>query len=141
LNFTYALQKTGYAYDQTDPQGPTDLDGFMRALDAFPWTEQLVAWDELQDGPLPGLVLTHTASKAELWVGAMGLQEISGYQLHYASMQVKKAMFGMGKEKEHRVVITADVDTRQEADDLCRLFYEGQTDALVQAFKQYQDLD
>jgi len=120
---TYAIQKVGNDYNQTDPQGPIDFDGYMQALDEFPWAAQHLQWNETQDGPLPSLVLQNEDEKRELWVGALGGDPAGSYQLHAVSMQLRKSLFGKDKLKQD--VTTVDVDDREETNALCRLFFEG----------------
>ena len=146
--FTHAIQKTGYDARQTDPQGPVDLDGFIRALDAFPWIEQHIAWDELQDGPLPSIVLQNTADKSELWVTALASPSGSGpindpdvwilteYQLHYMSIKPHKALFGFGKETLRETYESGTVETREQMIALCQLFYEGRQEELDRSLKK-----
>lgn len=139
--FTHAIQKAGDAAEHTDPQGPIDLAGFLRAVDAFPWREQLAAWDELQDGPLPALVLQNTANQAELWVSALGSGEITGYQLHLMRMKLRKAFFGMGQEKLAQQVTTASVDTRQDVDRLCGLFHDQRLEVLEEEMQRLEEAE
>ncbi|RYX89574.1 MAG: hypothetical protein EOO28_32580 [Comamonadaceae bacterium] len=146
--FIHAIQKTGYEARQTDPRGPVDLDGFIRALDAFPWIDQHIAWDELQDGPLPSIVLQNTADRSELWVTALASPSGSGpisdpdqwilteYQLHYMSIKPRKSLFGFGKETLSETFESAEVETREQMIALCRLFYEGRQDELDRALKK-----
>jgi hypothetical protein len=120
---TYAIQKTGYDYQQTDPQGETDLPAFMAAIDAFPWAEQHRAWDERQDGPLPALVLRREADQRELWVTALGSDRTGSYQLQAVSMKLRKGFFGKGKLEQDATVV--DARSRAEVDRLCELFCDG----------------
>jgi len=119
---TYAIQKTGYDYEQLDPQGATDYAGFIRALESFPWAEQLALWNETQDGPLPGLVLQNAEDQRELWISVLGTELDDSFQLNAVSMREKKGLFGMGKPKMERDVTTFDVDERTDVDRLCQLF-------------------
>lgn len=121
---TYAIQKVGYDYQQTDPQGATDLIAFMTAIDDFPWKEQHEEWDEQQDGPFPALVLQNEAAQRELWVTALGREGGWSYQLQAVSLQMRKGFFGKGKlEREAEVINEC---TRGELDRLCELFCDGQ---------------
>lgn len=120
---TYAIQKVGDDFNQLDPQGPIDLEGFMQALDEFPWAAQHLQWDETQEGPFPLLVLQNEGDQRELWVGALSGDPAGSYQLHAVSMQLRKSLFGKGKMEQD--VVTVDVDDREEANGLCRLFFGG----------------
>ena len=146
--FTHAVQRVGSNPLHTEPQGPTDLDGFIRAIDVFPWIEQHIAWNETQEGPLPAVVLQNTASKSELWVTALasptandvnGIPEqwvLTDYQLHHVSIKPHKTLFGFGKEVMKESAETASAETREEALEWCRLFHQGQTEALERAFER-----
>lgn len=124
---TCAIQKTGYDYQQTDPQGATDLVAFMAAIDAFPWAEQHREWDERQDGPLPAVVLRNEPDQRELWVTALGSDRAGSYQLQAVSMQMRKGFFGKAKLEQDATVV--DARSRAEVDRLCELFCDGQYDA------------
>ncbi|MGS0892026.1 hypothetical protein ACVBGC_05610 [Burkholderia stagnalis] len=127
---TYSIQKTGYAFDQLDPQGATDYPSFMRAFDAFPWAAQHAEWDDTQDGPLPALVLQHADDQRELWVTALSDAHSAGFQLHSVSMRVKKGLFGIGKGKPEQHVETIDVDRRADVETLCQAFCDRRYDEL-----------
>ncbi|WP_322087442.1 hypothetical protein [Burkholderia sp. BCC1999] len=127
---TYAIQKTGYDYNQLDPQGATDYASFTRAFDSFPWAAQHAEWDDTQEGPLPALVLQHADDQRELWVTALSDAHADGFQLNAVSTRMKKGLFGLGKEKPEQHVDTIDVDTRADVDTLCRLFCDRQYDEL-----------
>ena len=116
---TYAIQRVGYDYKQTDPQGETNLIAFMAAIDAFPWAEQLAQWDEQQDGPLPTLVLQNESDQRELWISALGEGRNLSYQL-----QLRKGFFGKAKLEQDVTVV--DESSRGEVDRLCELFCDGQ---------------
>jgi hypothetical protein len=124
---TCAIQKTGYDYQQTDPQGATDLVAFMAAIDAFPWAEQHREWDEQQDGPLPAVVLRNEPDQRELWVTALGSDRAGSYQLQAVSMQMRKGFFGKAKLEQDATVV--DARSRAEVDRLCELFCDGQYEA------------
>lgn len=124
---TYAIQKTGYDYQQTDPQGETSLVDFMAAIDAFPWAEQHREWDEQQDGPLPALVLRNEPAQRELWVTALGSDRAGSYQLQAVSMKMRKGFFGKGKLEQDATVV--DARDRGEVDRLCELFCDGAFEA------------
>ncbi|MEZ2297985.1 hypothetical protein [Variovorax sp. RCC_210] len=124
---TCAIQKTGYDYQQTDPQGVTDLVAFMAAIDAFPWAEQHREWDEQQDGPLPAVVLRNEPDQRELWVTALGSDRAGSYQLQAVSMQMRKGFFGKAKPEQDATVV--DARSRAEVDRLCELFCDGQYEA------------
>lgn len=124
---TCAIQKTGYDYQQTDPQGATDLVAFMAAIDAFPWAEQHREWDEQQDGPLPAVVLRNEPDQRELWVTALGSDRAGSYQLQAVSMQMRKDFFGKAKLEQDATVV--DARSRAEVDRLCELFCDGQYEA------------
>lgn len=124
---TCAIQKTGYDYQQTDPQGATDLVAFMAAIDAFPWAEQHREWDEQQDGPLPAVVLRNEPDRRELWVTALGSDRAGSYQLQAVSMQMRKGFFGKAKLEQDATVV--DARSRAEVDRLCELFCDGQYEA------------
>ncbi|WP_423369301.1 hypothetical protein [Burkholderia sp. LMG 32019] len=128
---TYSIQKTGYDYNQLDPQGATDYASFARAFDTFPWAAQHAEWDDTQEGPLPALVLQHADDQRELWVTALSDAHADGFQLNAVSTRMKKGLFGIGKEKPEQHVDTIDVGTRAEVDALCRLFCD----------RQYEELD
>lgn len=121
---TYAIQRVGYDYKQTDPQGETNLIAFMAAIDAFPWTEQLALWDEQQDGPLPTLVLQKEPDQRELWISALGDERNRSYQLQSVSIQMRKGFFGKAKPEQDAAVV--DECSRAEVDRLCELFCDGQ---------------
>ena len=121
---TYAIQRVGYDYKQTDPQGETNLIAFMAAIDAFPWAEQLAQWDEQQDGPLPTLVLQNESDQRELWISALGEGRNLSYQLQSMSMQMRKGFFGEAKLEQDVTVV--DESSRGEVDRLCELFCDGQ---------------
>ena len=121
---TYAIQRVGYDYKQTDPQGETNLIAFMAAIDAFPWAEQLAQWDEQQDGPLPTLVLQNESDQRELWISALGEGRNLSYQLQSMSMQMRKGFFGKAKLEQDVTVV--DESSRGEVDRLCELFCDGQ---------------
>ena len=124
---TYAVQKVGNDYQQTEPQGETNLIAFMAAIDAFPWSEQHRQWDETQDGPLPALVLQNEADKRQLWVTLLGTDRAGEYQLQSVSMQMRKSLFGKGKLEQDATV--ADAPSRGVVDRLCELFCDGQYEA------------
>lgn len=124
---TCAIQKTGYDYQQTDPQGATDLVAFMAAIDAFPWAEQHREWDEQQDGPLPAVVLRNEPDQRELWVTALGSDRAGSYQLQAVSMQMRKGFFGKAKLEQDATVV--DARSRAEVERLCELFCDGQYEA------------
>jgi hypothetical protein len=124
---TYAVQKVGDDYQQTDPQGETNLIAFMAAIDAFPWDEQHRQWDEQQDGPLPALVLQNEPDKRQLWITALGTDRTGEYQLQAVSMQMRKGFFGKGKLEQD--VTVADAPSRGVVDRLCELFCDGQYEA------------
>lgn len=124
---TCAIQKTGYDYQQTDPQGATDLVAFMAAIDAFPWAEQYREWDEQQDGPLPAVVLRNEPDQRELWVTALGSDRAGSYQLQAVSMQMRKGFFGNAKLEQDATLV--DARSRAEVDRLCELFCDGQYEA------------
>lgn len=128
---TYAIQKARYDYGQLDQQGAVNFDGFMHAIDAFPWAEQLLAWDEVQDGPFPSLVLQNEKAERELWVMVLGSDLGNSFQVTAVWMRAHKGLFGLGKEKMVKETATIDIDQRQELDRLCQLFCAG----------QYEDLD
>lgn len=125
---TFAIQKTGYDYHQTDPQGETDLVAFQSAIDAFPWAEQHQAWEEEQEGPLPALVLQNEADQRALWVTALGTDRAGSYQLQSVSMKLRKGFFGKGKLEQDATVV--DARSRAEVDRLCELFCDVQYEAL-----------
>jgi hypothetical protein len=123
---TYAIQKTGYDYEQLDPQGSVDYDGFVQALASFPWAEQLAQWNDEQSGPLPARVLQDSEARRELWISALGSGLDDSFQLNAVSMHETKGLFGIGKPKTSREVVTFEVETRGDVDRLCRLFCDGQ---------------
>ncbi|MBN3725994.1 hypothetical protein [Burkholderia sp. Ac-20379] len=123
---TYAIQKTGDDDSQLDPQGPTDYAGFIRALEQFPWAQQLAQWDDDQSGPLPALVLRHTGDQRELWISALGTDLAQDFQLNAVAMREKKPRFGFGKPSIERDVVTFDVASRADVDRLCQLFCSAQ---------------
>ncbi|AJK50782.1 hypothetical protein [Burkholderia plantarii] len=123
---TYAIQKTGYDYEQLDPQGSVDYDGFIHALERFPWAGQLAQWNDEQSGPLPALVLQDAEARRELWISALGTTLGDSFQLNAVSMREKKGWFGMGKPKADREVVTFEVQARGDVDRLCRLFCDGE---------------
>lgn len=122
---TYAIQKTGYDYERRDPQGVTDFDGFMQAIDTFPWAEQLLEWDKEQDGPLPSVILQNAKAERELWVSVLGRDLGNSFQLNVVWMRPQKGLFGFGKEKKVQEVVTVDVEQRQDVNQLCQLFCDG----------------
>jgi hypothetical protein len=141
LMLTYAIQKTGYDYGQLDPQGRTDFDGFIRALESFPWAEQLALWNDTQDGPLPALVLQHTEDQRELWISALGTELDESFQLNAVSVREKKGLFGMGKSKMERDVTTFDVNARTDLDQLCQLFCSRQYALMDQQVLRLAELE
>ena len=116
---SYAIQKAGYDYQQTDPQGATDLAGFLGAIDSFPWTSQHVEWDEKgQDGPLPAVILQNADDQRELWVTA--LSDWRSFQIQSVSQQPRKSLFG--KPKMEQDVTVTEAPSRAELETLCRQF-------------------
>lgn len=96
---SYAIQKVGFDFDQLEPQGPIDLTGMLRAIDGFPWREQLQDWNEEQDGPLPALVLECEAERRQLWITALGEGLGQDFQLQSVSTQVRKGLFGKPRQE------------------------------------------
>ncbi|WP_322024289.1 hypothetical protein [Burkholderia sp. BCC1977] len=127
---TCSIQEVGYGFEQLDSQGATDYPSFMRAFDTFPWVAQHAEWNELQDGPLPALVLWHAGDQRELWISALSDAHSDGFQLNAVSMRMKKGLFGIGSGKLAQDVETIDVRKRADVDTLCRLFCDRQYDEL-----------
>lgn len=127
---SYAIQKVGFDFDQLEPQGPIDLTGMLRAIDGFPWREQLQDWNEEQDGPLPALVLECEAERRQLWITALGEGLGQDFQLQSVSTQVRKGLFG--KPRQERNVLVFEVFSRSTLNQLCALFCEREFDALDQ---------
>ena len=127
---TYAVQKVGKNSLPVEPQGATNFDAFMGAIDAFPWAAQLAAWNENQDGPLPALVLQNKESDRELWVTALFTELAASFQVHAMSMQLRKGLFGFGKPKLSRNVTTVELNDRNDMSRLCRMFCDGDYEAL-----------
>ncbi|MBA1362946.1 hypothetical protein [Burkholderia gladioli] len=138
---TYAIQKTGYDYAQLDSQGNTDFDGFIGALERFPWSAQLARWNEVQDGPLPAMVLSNEADRRELWISALGAGLADSFQLNVVAMREKKALFGLGKPKLDREVTSFEVYARADLDRLCRLFCNAQYADLDREVAKLAELD
>ncbi|AFQ51542.1 hypothetical protein [Burkholderia cepacia] len=128
---TDSIQKVGYDFEQRDPQGATDYPSLTQAFDAFPWIAQHAEGNELQDGPLPALVLQHAGDRREWWISALSDAHSDGFQLNAVSMRTKKGRFGIGKGKLEQHVATIDVRTRVDVDVLCRLFCDRQYDELA----------
>ncbi|WP_332308330.1 hypothetical protein [Herbaspirillum autotrophicum] len=139
IMLTYAIQKAGYDYDQLDQQGAIDFDGFMHAINTFPWAEQLRAWDETQDGPLPSLVLQNEKDERALWVMVIGSDLGNSFQVTAVWMRPHKGMFGLGKEKMVQETATIDIELRQELDQLCRLFCAAQYEDLERDVARFSE--
>lgn len=136
---TYAIQKSRYDYGQLDQQGVINFDGFMHAIDTFPWAEQLLAWDEVQDGPLPSLVLQNEKAERELWVMVIGSDLGNSFQVTAVWMRPHKGLFGLGKEKMVKETVTIDIDQRQELNQLCQLFFASQYEDLEREVARFSE--
>ncbi|MDR2296950.1 MAG: hypothetical protein LBE30_01210 [Comamonas sp.] len=125
---SYSIQKVGSNFDTVEPQGPIDLAGMLRAIDEFPWCEQLRDWNEEQEGPLPALVLESEADQRQLWITALGEGLGQDFQLQSVATQTRKGLFG--KSRQDRNVLVFDVFGRSALNQLCALFCEREFDAL-----------
>ena len=125
---TYAIQKVGFEPDQTAPQVPTDLNGFMQAIDEFPWAAQHSEWDELQDGPLPSVGLINVPEQRELWVTALSDDLDDDYVVISVAMRMHKGLFSKPKPRLTNTLV--DVEGRALVNKLCELFARNEYEAL-----------
>lgn len=121
---TWGIQRVGYADEQIDQQGTTDVSAFLRAFDAFPWVEQNNQWDETQDGPMAALILQSDADKRKLWITALASDGKlnDSYFVAVEWTAPRKSLFGFGQIKMVEETAAFSMPGRRNAEQLCRLF-------------------
>jgi hypothetical protein len=121
---TWAIQRVGYADEQVDQQGTTDVNAFLRAFDAFPWVEQNRQWDETQEGPMAALILQNEADKRKLWITAFASDGKlnDSYFIAVEWTAPRKSLFGFGQIKMVEETAAFSMAGRPNTEQLCRLF-------------------
>lgn len=111
---------------QEHERKPTDADGFLRELDAVPWSELMAAWLVEQAGPLPALVLCTGDMKVQLGVSGIFHEQLHYYQCTF-NREVKKGWFS--KETQN---LSFEIHAREDVAGLVRQFVQGGFDALAE---------
>ena len=110
---------------QEHERKPTDAEGFLRELDALPWSDVMAAWLVRQAGPLPALVLCADDIKVQLGVSGVFHEQLHYYQFSF-SREMKKGWFS--KETQ---LISFEIHERADVDGIVRSFVQRDYDALA----------
>lgn len=111
---------------QENERKPTDAEGFLRELDAVPWSEVMAAWLVEQAGPLPALVLCSDDMKVQFGVSGIFHEQLHYYQCTF-NREVKKGWFS--KETQN---LSFEIHARDDVAGLVRQFVQGDCDALAE---------
>ncbi len=139
--FTYSVQLAGYPFERSDDKGPVNYDLFTKYFDAFPWLEQVEAWDVIRDGASATIAVSAPDDEKEMWVSIAGSRQRNYFLGGYVYMRVKKGLFGLGKEKQVKWVDIYEVEDGIQIKYLFKLFFDKKFDALVAELDELNSFD
>lgn len=129
--FTYNIQLAGYDYYQYDEKGEVDIQGFIKAIEQFPWMEQLEKYNQIQQGCSATISVTNHTTNNALWVSIAGNKDNYNYLIGYVYPKATKGFLGLGKEKIKRWIDIYNVDDLVLIKKYFSLFFNGD-EALLQ---------
>jgi hypothetical protein len=129
--FTYNIQLAGYDYSQYDEKGEVDIQGFIKAIEQFPWMEQLEKYNQIQQGCSATISVTNLNTNNTLWVSIAGNRDSYNYLIGYIYPKATKGFLGLGKEKIKRWIDIYNVDDFVLIKNYFSVFFNGD-EALLQ---------
>ncbi len=74
--YTYNIQKAGYAFDQYDEKGSISFDTFLSEFRSFPWKDQV---GKSNGGTEPTISVSNKIANIDLWVSVIGTSDEYAY--------------------------------------------------------------
>ena len=139
--FTYSVQLAGYPYERIDDKGPVNYDVFLKYFDAFPWLEQLEELDQLKEGASATIFVNADGEEKELWISIAGSRQKNYFLVGYVYIRIKKALFGLGKEKQVKWVDIYEAGDGIQVKYLFKLFFDKKFDKLAVELDQLNSFD
>jgi hypothetical protein len=129
--FTYNIQLAGYDYSKYDEKGEVDIQGFIKAIEQFPWMEQLEKYNQIQQGCSATISVTNLNTNNALWISIAGNRDNYNYLIGYVYPKATKGFLGLGKEKIKRWIDIYNVDDFVLIKNYFSVFFNGD-EALLQ---------
>jgi hypothetical protein len=129
--FTYNIQLAGYDYSQYDEKGEVDIQSFIKAIEQFPWMEQLEKYNQIQQGCSATISVTNRNTNNALWISIAGNKDNYNYLIGYVYPKATKGFLGLGKEKIKRWIDIYNVDDLVLIKNYFSVFFNGD-EALLQ---------